>query len=286
MRVPSSFFPTAIRPTAAAALLAGLAAAVWTAGPARAQAPDAEAIMKQAHLNMYYAGDDGRAMVEMTLQDKRGKTRNRTFVMLRKDTVDGGEQKYFTYFYEPSDVRRTTFMVWKDPQADDARWIYVPAIDLVKQISANDKSSSFVGSDFSYEDVSGRPWTDDTHAFLREEDLDGTAAYVIASVPKEKDSFAKKITWVGKESMLPLKEEYFDDKGELERVFLSEKIETVDGHPTVVRRSMTTVKKEHKTVVEFTEISYDLGVDDSIFTERRLKNPPAELVSRREEGTR
>jgi outer membrane lipoprotein-sorting protein len=277
-------FPNPARPAAPAplAVLAGAAvlAAFLTPAPAAAQAPDAEALMKQAHLNMYYAGDDGRSMVEMTMEDKRGKTRNRTFVMLRRDTVDGGEQKYFTYFYEPSDVRRLTFMVWKDPDADDARWIYVPAVDLVKQISANDKGSSFVGSDFSYEDVSGRPWTDDTHAFLREEDLDGAAAYVVESTPREKDSFARKITWIGKESMLPLKEEYFNDKGELERVFLSEAIETVDGFPTVVRRSMTTVKKEHKTTVAFSEIDYDLGIADDVFTERRLKNPPTDFVSK------
>jgi outer membrane lipoprotein-sorting protein len=277
-RTPAGSAALALAAPAAAAAVAAAALLVAPA-PVAAQAPDAEALMKQAHLNMYYAGEDGRAMVEMTMTDKRGKTRNRTFVMLRRDSSDGGEQKYYTYFYEPSDVRRLTFMVWKDPQADDARWIYVPAVDLVKQISANDKGSSFVGSDFSYEDVSGRPWTDDTHELLREEDLDGAAAYVIQSTPRQKDSFARKVTWIGKDSMLPLKEEYYDDKGELARVFLSEEIATVDGYPTVVRRSMTTVKKEHKTVVAFTEIEYDLGVADDVFTERRMKSPPAGLVS-------
>lgn len=260
------------------ALLAAFAASTGAPVPARA-AEDAETIMKEAHLNMYYAGEDGRAMVEMTLEDKRGKTRNRTFVMLRKDLEDGGEQKYFTYFYEPNDVRRTTFMVWKDPAEDDARWIYVPAIDLVKRISANDKGSSFVGSDFSYEDVSGRHWGDDTHKLLREEDLDGRAAWVIESIPKEDDSFSKKITWVGKEARMPLKEEYYGKKGELERVFLSENLETVDGYPTVLRRTMTNVKKNHKTVVEFTKIDYDMGIEDDVFTERNLKSPPTALIA-------
>lgn len=262
-----------------ATLLAGLALAAGGPTPARAADDDAEAIMREAHLNMYYAGEDGRAMVEMTLEDKRGKTRTRRFVMLRKDIEDGGEQKYFTYFYEPNDVRRTTFMVWKDPAKDDARWIYVPAIDLVKRISANDKGSSFVGSDFSYEDVSGRHWSDDTHKLLREEDLDGVACWVIESTPKEDDSFAKKITWVGKEVRMPLKEEYYDKKGELERVFRSENLETVDGYPTVLRRVMTNVQKDHKTVVEFTKIEYDIGLADDVFTERNLKNPPTGLIA-------
>ena len=89
--------------------------------------------------------------------------RVREFVMLRIDNEDGGDQKYYTYFKRPSDVSRLTFMVHKNTGGNDARWIYVPSVDLIKPISADDKNSSFVGSDFSYEDVSGRHWTEDTH---------------------------------------------------------------------------------------------------------------------------
>ena len=61
--------------------------------PSLAQEPDAETLMKEAHLNMYYPGDDGAARVQMTLTDKRGKTRERNFVILRRDWADGGEQR-------------------------------------------------------------------------------------------------------------------------------------------------------------------------------------------------
>ena len=114
-------------------------------------------------MNLYYVGDDGRAEVHMNLVDKKGRERVRQFTMLRWDKEDGGEQRYYTYFQKPADVRRTTFMVIKHQNKDDDRWIYIPAVDLVRRISANDKNSSFVGSDFSYEDVSGRHWLDDTH---------------------------------------------------------------------------------------------------------------------------
>jgi outer membrane lipoprotein-sorting protein len=250
-----------------------------TASEAGAQTPDAETIMKEAHLNLYYMGDDGRAVVNMTLTDKRGKTRTRRFIMLRRDLEEGGEQKYYTYFLEPNDVRRTSFMVWKYTDKDDSRWIYVPAVDLVRRISAKDKGSSFVGSDFSYEDVSGLPWTADNHTWLREEELDGKSSHVIESVPKEEDTFAKKITWVGKDHKLPLKEEYYDSKGRLLRVFTAENIEEVDGYPTVTLRRMTNEKKKGNTVVEFTDIAYDVGIDEKIFTERYLKNPPSDLLS-------
>ena len=87
----------------------GLAAFV---APATAQ--DATELMKDAHLKMYYPGDDGTAHVNMVITDKRGKTREREFTILRKDFEEGGEQRYYVYFHAPNDVRRTTFMAWKN----------------------------------------------------------------------------------------------------------------------------------------------------------------------------
>jgi len=243
-----------------------------------AQTPDATELMKTAHLNMYYPGDDGTAHVDMTITDGRGRTRERKFVILRKDWEDGGEQRYFVYFFEPNDVRRMTFMAWKNPGADDSRWIYVPALDLVKPISANDKKSSFVGSDFSYEDVSGRPWTDDNHTFVREEKLGDADAYVIESVPKEDDYFAKKLTWIGKDPMLILREEYYDNKGELIKVFESEEIADIDGFPTAITRKMTTPKKNNVTEIHFSDVHYNVGIDAKVFSERYLKSPPREYI--------
>jgi outer membrane lipoprotein-sorting protein len=259
--------------------LAIAAAVLLNGSPACAQAPDAEALMKQAHLNMYYAGDDGSARVKMTITDKNGKTRERDFTILRKDFADGGEQRYFVYFYEPNDVRRTTFMAWKNPNGDDARWIYVPSLDLVKPLSANDKKSSFVGSDFAYEDVSGRHWSEDSHKFLREEEKNGYQTDVIESTPKQSDYFARKLTWIDKATMLIVREEYYDSKNELLKVLEVNKIETADGHPTAVDRTMSTPRKGNSTRIVFSDVHYDLGIKEDIFTERYLKSPPHEYIA-------
>jgi outer membrane lipoprotein-sorting protein len=170
-------------------------------------------------------------------------------------------------------------MVHKNPFETDNRWLYVPSVDLVKRISADDKGSSFVGSDFSYEDVSGRHWSEDNHRIVEEKQHDGRDVYVIESVPKEKDkSFARKITVIDKEKMLPIREEYYDKKGELERVFTAEKIQTIDGIETVTMRKMENVKKNQYSTVEFTGIDYNIGVTDDTFTERYLKNPPRKYI--------
>ena len=168
-------------------------------------AQEAQEIMKKSHLAYYYAADDGVAEVSMTLVSKKGKERKREFTMLRLDLEEGGKQKYYTYFKKPSDVSRLTFMVHKTPDGNDLRWIYVPSVDLTKPISADDKNSSFVGSDFTYEDVSGRHWNDDNHVLKEESTLDGKDVFVIESTPKEPyKGFARKVSYIDKATMLPL----------------------------------------------------------------------------------
>lgn len=242
-------------------------------------AQDPTELMKKSHMAYYYAGDDGLAEVTMTLVSKKGKERNRVFTMLRLDIEDGGKQKYYTYFKKPSDVSRISFMVHKDPAGNDQRWIYVPAVDLIKPISADDKNSSFVGSNFSYEDVSGRHWNEDNHTLTGEADLDGKTVYVIESVPKEQyKGFARKVSYIDKENMLPLKEEYFNKKDKMIRMFTAVEVKVIDGIPTVTLRKMEDLKKGSHTIVDFSSISYNQGIKENVFTERFLKNPPREYV--------
>jgi len=246
-----------------------------------ATAADAADIMMKSHMAYYYAGDDGVSDVTMKIM-KKGRERVREFTMIRLDLSEGGAQKYYTYFRKPSDVSRMTFMVWKNPDANDNRWLYVPAVDLVKQISADDKNSSFVGSDFSYEDVSGRHWTEDTHILVSENEmLNDRTAWLISSKPVDGgyDGFAEKKSWIDKETYLPLKEEYYDKDGKLIRIFTTDKIETIEGIATVTQRSMEDVKKGQKTTVIFEKIDYNIGVTDDIFTERFLKTPPRQFIN-------
>ena len=246
---------------------------------AAVQAQDATELMKASHLAFYYAGDDGKSEVIMRIVDKKGKERIKEFTMLRLDIEDGGDQKYYTYFKKPSDVSRLTFMVHKAAESNDKRWIYVPSVDLIKPISADDKNSSFVGSDFSYEDVSGRHWTEDNHTLIGDSTLDGTEVYVIQSVPKKAyKAFARKVSYINKANMLPVKEEYFNKKDKLVKIMRAEKIEVVDGITTITSRSMEDVKKKRKTTVEFSRINYNVGLTDDIFTERYLKTPPRQFV--------
>ncbi len=240
----------------------------------------AEEVMKKSEAAFYYPGKDFKARVMMRLVSSGGQERVRDMTMLRKNFGGpGGEQKYFIYFHKPADVKDMTFMVYKYPGRDADRWLFVPAINMVKRIAAQDKHSSFVGSDFSYEDVSGRNVEEDNHSLVKEEKLGGRDCYVIKSVPKAGDmDYAYKVSWIAKDDFLPLKEEYYDIRNQLYKVFTADEIKDIKGFPTVTGRTMKNVQSGHSTHVTYTNAGYNVGIPDSLFSERYLRQPPRKWI--------
>ena len=245
---------------------------VLLAALALAAEPSVDEIVKKANLAAYYQGDDGRASVTMTITDAQGRTRTREFVILRRDEKDGGDQKFYVYFERPADVRKMVFMVWKHVAKDDDRWLYLPALDLVKRIAASDKRTSFVGSHFLYEDVSGRGIEDDTHELVETTDQH----YVLDNKPKDPKSveFASYKLWIDKKTFMPMKAEYLDKKGAKHRVVEALEVKDIQGFPTVTKSKVTDLKSGGNTVSVFSEIRYDVKLPDSVFTERYLRRAP------------
>ncbi|MCF6247679.1 MAG: outer membrane lipoprotein-sorting protein [Desulfobacula sp.] len=247
---------------------------------------NAAQIIENSQLAFYYQGTDMKANVVMELIDKDGGKRVRVMTILRLDRAQGENQKYFIYFHKPGDVRRMTFMIWKYPLKDDDRWIFIPAIDLIKRIAADDKRSSFVGSDFTYEDISGRDVDSDAHTLLRSEVFQGIDSYLIQSLPLEPTEYAKRLSWIDKITFLPLKEEYYDAQEELFRVFTSDVIEKIaagEGEdkkifPTVTKRIMKNVKTGHRTKVIYKSVIYNIGLKDTDFSERHMRRPPRSWI--------
>lgn len=237
------------------------------------------AIMEESHLNFYYAADGGRSKVEMTLTNKKGRTRVREFWMFRTDIEDLGDQNYYAYFIKPADVRRMAILTLKHAKKSDDRWLYVPAIDLVKRLAASDNHSAFVGSDFTYEDVSGRLPALDSHERLPDTTLNDKPVIVIKSTPVDPKTakYAWRVSWIDQEVMLPVQEEFYNKKGEVSRRMVVDRIETIEDIPTAVERTMTTLKSKHSSTITFNEVSYKVDIKANKYNERLLKNPPAQV---------
>ncbi len=248
--------------------------------PLQALALSGEEVMKKSQAAFLYPGKDFKARVVMKLISKDGQQRVRELTLLRKNAGEpGGDQKYFMYFFQPADVKDMAFMIHKYPAKDDDRWLFIPAINMVKRIAAQDKRSSFVGSDFTYEDVSGRDLEDDNHLIEREEKVGNRDCYVLKSTPKAGDAdFAHKVTWVDKGSFLPLREEQYDKKGVRYKLFTADEVADIKGFPTVIKRTMKNLQTGHRTEVAYLKTDYDLGLEDNLFSERFLRQPPRKWI--------
>lgn len=234
----------------------------------------AEEIVAKANSASYYPGQDGRAEVKMVITDKNGSTRTREFIILRLNLA-GENQKFYVYFKKPADVYKMAFLVWKNVGKGDDRWFWLPALNLKKRIAPGDKRTSFVGSDFLYEDVSGRGIHEDQHQLLEE----SAEHYLIESRPKKAGEveFSRYQIWIDKKTFLPKKAEYYDRNDELYRVVEALKTEIIQGYPTVTIAEARDLKSGSSSRNEFSKVEYDLGLKERIFTERFLRRPPREI---------
>lgn len=237
--------------------------------------PAVEEIIERANITAYYAGDDGRADVRMTITDAQGRTREREFVILRRDVEDGGAQKFYIYFKKPADVRKMVFMVHKHMGRDDDRWLYLPALDLVRRIAGADKRTSFVGSHFVYEDISGRGLYEDTHELTEVNDK----YFVVKSAPEDADNveFSSFTTWIDRQTYMPMRAEYLDKKGNKYRIVEVLAKDEVDGFAVVTRSRVQDIVNGGETTLDFTDIKFNIGLSEKIFTERFLRRPPREI---------
>lgn len=233
---------------------------------------DARKIVDKTNLAQYYAGKDGRALVRMMIVDGKGRSQRRQFTVLRRDLQDEGDQNYLVVFDQPADVRNTTFLVKKHTGKDDDRWLYLPGLDLVKRIAASDERTSFVGTHFFYEDISGRHPSEDNHELVETTDTE----YVVKSTPKDKTGveFAHYTLWINKKTFLPSKVEYVNDQGKVYRRIETVQVKTIQGFPTITRMKVSDLESGGYTLSDFSNVQYDLGIPEDIFVESSLRNPP------------
>lgn len=237
-----------------------------------ADTPSVGEIVRKANHVAYYQGADGRARVNMTITDRQGNTREREFTILRRNMdEEDAEQRFYVYFHRPADVREMVFLVWKYVSSDDNRWLYLPGLDVVRQIAAGDKRTSFVGSTFFYEDVSGRGIEEDNHELIETTDN----YYVVKSTPKNPGSveFDSYTMHIHKSTFIPVKVEYEKD-GNVYRIGEARKVESIQGFHTVTESAMKDVDGGTETTLQYLKVEYNIGLPENIFTERFMRRAP------------
>ncbi len=217
-------------------------------------------------------GTSTRASVRMDLVDRKGAAGVREIEMFGVEDA-GGLKKIVVVFNAPASVRNTRYLAAENAGRDDDKWIFLPALKRVRRIAASEGGSSFMGSDFTYDDLSGRDIDEDEHLLLREEKEAGEDCYVVESRPRVpgKSQYGRRISWIDKTRLIPLKIELYDKADRLLKIAGIGKIEKIQGYWTPTRTTMRNVQTGTSTTLTIGEFVWNETLPAGIFTQRYLE---------------
>lgn len=215
----------------------------------------------------------------MVLINDKGQQRERKNTTLLKLQDNGIDSKLLVKFSTPTDIKGTGFLQVEHSDGDDDLWLYLPALKKSRRLVASNKKDSFLGSDFSYGDISLPKVDLYRHTLLRSEPIDQHDSYVIESIPandavKSNSGYSKKITWVRKDTLLEAKVEYYDLSARLLKTQLTTNHQRVESDPQrwfALYREMTNHQTEHKTILRFDKIEPGVPAPDELFTTRFIE---------------
>jgi outer membrane lipoprotein-sorting protein len=202
----------------------------------------------------------------MVISSKDGTTSERKMDQYSKDGPKGSRS--VAVFNSPASVAGTRFLTMENGNNND-QWIFLPSLGKVRRIASSEGSGSFMGSDFSYDDIASlsRDASLDTHTFLREETVAGNECYVIESKPKDTAyQYSRMIQYIEKDSKVNYKMELYDKKNTLIKIVEMGGVKDVQGRPTIHNTKMTSLTAGTSTTLYVDIIKYDDPIPESVFT--------------------
>ncbi len=224
-------------------------------------------------------GDNGIQDMEMILIDKNGNRRERTIRALGQDV--GEDTRSIMFFLSPADVKDTGFLTYDYDEfdKDDDQWLYLPALKKVKRIASSDKSGSFMGSDFSYADMTDNKLDHYDYTLMKETEVDDVPVWQVEAIPNtpveiKETGYTKSVLFVRKDNYVVVRSVAWVKKGNRLKYFDVKKLEKIDGIWVATEMHMTTKKGKatlHKTVLRNKNVRFNQDLDDNNFTIRKLE---------------
>ncbi len=219
-----------------------------------------------------FDADDSLTRMQMTLISKSGKRKEREMeVIALKISDDLGKSR--VVFKSPRKIQGTALLSFTHKDADNEQWLYLPSLGTPKKISAKGKSKSFMGSEFSFEDMDPGSSDDFNYKDLGDKTIDGKTFHQLEATPKdENSSYSKQIFTIGTEDKLTYQIDFFDQKGELLKTMTLDnykKYQDKFWRPNIMLMSNHINGKA--TELKWLEQQFNLGLDEKQFTKNALK---------------
>jgi outer membrane lipoprotein-sorting protein len=198
------------------AFLLGLLAAPTLRSVALAASPEEQGAQIARKVDAWNDGYKTESSnMEMVLINAHGDRTSRKLASQTLEVAGEGDRSRIEFEW-PADVKGTRMLTWTHRKGDDDQWLFLPAINRVKRISAGNKSGSFMGSEFAYEDLASQEVDKYKHKLLGEEALNGRKTWKLERTPVDpRSGYSKQTLWIDQQYMQGVKIDYYDRKGEL-----------------------------------------------------------------------
>ncbi len=212
------------------------------------------------------------AAIQLDIVGKNGVKKTRILEMWTRKNSKGLNRSLIN-FIKPSSIKGTRFLIVENKGRPDDQHIYLPALKRVRRIAASARNKSFMGTEFTYSDMSSRNIDEDTYTILREETYNGHDCYVVESIPKHPGSYhySKTIIWVAKDIRMILKVEMYDTNGKLKKVLTMNNFKKINGYWTPYKTVMKNIQSGRSTILTNLKIEYDKNIPADMFTVQFLK---------------
>lgn len=260
--------------------IAALLLAVWIGAYTAAQPPAAadSARWVAEQVDARDTGRDSRSEMVMRLFDRQGRVRERVLLLTSLRGVGTRGDRLLIRFLSPGDIKGTGLLVWEQPKSDDERFLYLPALGRVRRIAGAEQQESFVGSDFSFEDIGGRELDAYRYAFTQREatwtDAAGRVhpAWQLESTRVGPGSaYPRTVSLVRKDILMIVAAEIFNRRNEREKRLDVRRLEQIDGVWTATELAMVNELTRTRTELVVKQARYNVGLSEKDFTRRVLE---------------
>jgi hypothetical protein len=178
-------------------------------------------------------------------------------------------------FYQPADVRGTALLNKERTKTAEDQWLYIPAIHRLQRIAQGSKKNYFMGTDFTYEDLSADKLDNYQYKILRNEKYRNDDCYVIEAKPTKeyypKTNYGKKILWINKDKFYTEKIEFYGKDMNLIKIQTAYKFKNIKGtiyRPLFVK--MDNLAEKHKTLAKVNDLKINEPMSNKYFQTRYL----------------
>lgn len=251
------------------AVAAGIALTLFVSGTlyaATSEPTSAKAILDKVEKNVN--SQDEVATVKMTITEPDGTKKDRALEIRRKGQED--KQKVLVKMQSPADLKGTSLLSVSKGKSSD-QWLYLPSSKQTRRILSSNKSSNFMDSELSYEDMGTSSDAKFESKILKTESEGGHKFTVIENTPKGESSYGKIHLWVDQSNYLVGKMEYFDKSMKLLKVSNFSGYKQYDkGVWRAQKIQVANVQNKRGTVLELSDLKLNKGLPDDEFTESAL----------------